>query len=106
MVVEVFSLLCFFTTSHLGITWTRKALYEFFSGTIIPLYFFTDVLKRIAYLTPFPYMIHVPISVLLDENSKIIHLFICIQLIWIVLLKIFHNILMRYVKANMIIAGG
>ncbi len=62
MMVSCFSLLCFFTTSHLGLSWVRTALMDFFSGALIPVSLFPGFLTTIAWLTPFPLMVQTPVA--------------------------------------------
>ncbi len=65
------SLLCFFTTGYLGISWMRTALFEFFSGAMIPVALFPGWLKTAACCTPFPYMIQVLVAVLLGQDTML-----------------------------------
>ena len=107
LLVEVFSLFCFFTTGHLGITWVRKALFEFFSGALIPLTIFPLWLKRVAYITPFPYMIQVPVSIFFNDRQFDDYLFIFfIQNLWIVFFVVCHTFLFKNIQKKFTIAGG
>lgn len=107
MLVEVFSLLCFFSTGHLGITWTRIALFEFFSGAMIPVAMFPDWLKNIAYMTPFPYMVQIPIGLLLGQELPVsLPMIFLIQIIWIGFFVLLHNLIYGCVRKNLMIAGG
>ena len=47
MMIEIFSLVCFFSTGHLGIVWTRQALTDFFSGALIPVVMFPEWLQSL-----------------------------------------------------------
>jgi len=71
LLIELCSLLCFYTTGYLGISWTRNAIFEFFSGALIPIVMFPGWLKSMAYMTPFPYMIQIPISILLGQELNV-----------------------------------
>ena len=107
LLVEVFSLLCFFTTGHLGISWTRIALCDFFSGALIPVSLFPGWLARITYLTPFPYMVQVPAAVLLGKElpAGLLQTFF-LQIFWIGVFLFVHWRLFRRIRYNMNIAGG
>jgi len=107
LLVEVFSLLCFFTTGHFGISWTRIALCDFFSGALIPVSLFPGWLARITYLTPFPYMVQVPAAVLLGKElpAGLLQTFF-LQIFWIGVFLFVHWRLFRRIRYNMNIAGG
>ena len=107
LLVDVFSLLCFYSTGHLGISWTRTALFDFFSGALIPVVMFPRWLKTISYATPFPYMMQVPIALLLGQELPVsIPAMFMIQLFWVVIFFLLHCILYRTARKNMVIAGG
>lgn len=107
LLVDVFSLLCFYSTGHLGISWTRIALFDFFSGALIPVVMFPQWLKVISYATPFPYMMQVPIALLLGQELPVsVSSMFLIQLFWVIVFFLLHCILYRTARKNMIIAGG
>lgn len=107
LLVDVFSLLCFYSTGHLGITWTRTALFDFFSGALIPVAMFPQWLKLISYMTPFPYMIQVPIALLLGQELPVsIPSMFLIQVFWVMIFLSLHCMLYRIARKNMVIAGG
>lgn len=107
LVVEVFGLLCFFTTGHLGISWTRNALCNFFSGAMIPVSLFPGWLARITYLTPFPYMVQIPAAVLLGKElpAGLFQIFF-LQILWIGIFLLLHFFIFRRIRHDMNIAGG
>lgn len=107
MMIEIFSLICFFSTGHLGIVWTRQALTDFFSGALIPVAMFPLWLQKITYLTPFPYMIQVPIAVLLGQELPFsIGGIYVIQMVWIGIFWLLHCVMYGMIRKNMNIAGG
>lgn len=107
MVIDVFSLLCFFTTGYLGISWTRRALFEFFSGAMIPVVLFPGWLKTIASCTPFPYMLQAPVAVLLGQETGIgLPYVFLLQIFWILFFLALHGLIYGMVRRNMTIAGG
>ncbi len=107
LVIEVFSLLCFFTTGHLGISWTRNALCNFFSGALIPVSLFPGWLARLTYMTPFPYMVQIPVAVLLGRElpAGLFWTFF-LQILWIGIFLLLHFCIFRRIRRNMNIAGG
>ena len=107
LLVHVFSLLCFYTTSHLGISWTRTALMEFFSGAIVPIAVFPAWLRTISYYLPFPFMIQMPLSILLGQELPLpLFMTYLMQLVWIAVLLLAHALIYGHVRKNMSFAGG
>ncbi len=107
MLIDVFSLLCFFSTGYLGISWTRAALFDFFSGAMVPVAMFPEWLKSFTRFTPFPYMIQVPVSVLLgNETGMEIVRILGMQIVWLIILALLHSLLYSCARKNMTIAGG
>ena len=107
LLVDVFSLLCFYSTGHLGITWTRIALFDFFSGALIPVAMFPQWLKALSYAMPFPYMIQVPIALLIGQELPVsIPVMFLVQLFWVMIFLSLHCVFYRIARKNMIIAGG
>jgi ABC-2 type transport system permease protein len=60
LLVYVFGLVCFWTTSLMGISWLRKGFTDFFSGALIPLAFFPDWLRQTADWLPFRNIVWIP----------------------------------------------
>lgn len=107
LLIELCSLLCFYTTGYLGISWTRNAIYEFFSGALIPIVMFPGWLKSLAYATPFPYMIQLPISILLGQELPVplIQVY-AVQFCWIGFFLLLHALFYTNIRKNLNIAGG
>jgi ABC-2 type transport system permease protein len=102
-----FSLLCFYTTSHLGLSWTRRALMEFFSGALIPIAIFPDWLKTVSYCTPFPLMLQTPISLFLGEPLPLpLGVTFGLQIAWTAAFILFHELLYSRIRKNLTFAGG
>lgn len=107
MLVSCFSLLCFYTTSHLGLSWTRTALTEFFSGALIPISLYPGWLKTISYGTPFPLMLQTPISLFLGETTHMpLSVTFGLQIGWIAVFLVLHEALYAKIRKNLTFAGG
>ena len=107
LLIELCSLLCFYTTGYLGISWTRNAIFEFFSGALIPIVMFPGWLKIMAYMTPFPYMIQIPISILLGQELNVpLFQVYAVQFFWIGIFLALHGLFYKNIRKNLIIAGG
>lgn len=107
LLIELCSLLCFYTTGYLGISWTRNAIFEFFSGALIPIVMFPGWLKSMAYMTPFPYMIQIPISIMLGQELNVpLFQVYAVQFFWIGIFLALHGLFYKNIRKNLIIAGG
>ena len=107
LLIELCSLLCFYTTGYLGISWTRNAIFEFFSGALIPIVMFPGWLKSMAYMTPFPYMIQIPISILLGQELNVpLFQVYAVQFFWIGIFLALHGLFYKNIRKNLTIAGG
>ena len=107
MMVGCFSLLCFFTTSHLGLSWFRSALMEFFSGALIPVALFPQWLKTIAWITPFPLMVQTPAALFLGQPLLLpVGLTLLLQLVWAGIFYLIHRSLYEKVRRTVSFAGG
>ena len=107
LLIELCSLLCFYTTGYLGISWTRNAIFEFFSGALIPIVMFPGWLKSMAYMTPFPYMIQIPISILLGQELNVpLFQVYAVQFFWIGIFLALHGLFYKTIRNNLRIAGG
>ncbi len=107
LLIELCSLLCFYTTGYLGISWTRTAIFDFFSGALIPIVMVPGWLKSMAYMTPFPYMIQIPISILLGQELNVpLFQVYAVQFFWIGIFLALHGLFYKNIRKNLIIAGG
>ena len=107
LLIELCSLLCFYTTGYLGISWTRNAIFEFFSGALIPIVMVPGWLKSMADMTPFPYMIQIPISILLGQELNVpLFQVYAVQFFWIGIFLALHGLFYKNIRKNLIIAGG
>ncbi|WP_117161177.1 ABC-2 family transporter protein [Paraliobacillus sp. X-1268] len=83
------------------------AIFELFSGSTIPLWFFPDWLSAISSLLPFRLIFFEPISIFLNKYSYVDSFsIICTQITWLVLLVIFEKILWFNAQKKVVIHGG
>jgi len=86
-IVYCTALICFWTTSGLGVIWARMAVTNLLSGALVPLAFFPGWLKTFAMLLPFQGIVNTPVTIFLgkmDQQQAI--LLIALQWGWIILL--------------------
>jgi ABC-2 type transport system permease protein len=107
LMVGCASLLCFFTTSHLGLSWVRTALMDFFSGALIPVALFPGWLKTVAWMTPFPLMVQTPAALFLKQTLYLpVWATILMQLAWAAVFFFIHQALYEKVRRTVSFAGG
>jgi|GEM_PF-1284068 len=107
VLVSCISLICFFTTSHLGLTWTRTAITEFFSGALIPVTMFPGWLMTVSFATPFPLMLQTPISIFLGEPTYFpLYTTFALQIGWTLVFFVLHQLLYSKIRKNVSFAGG
>lgn len=106
-IVYVFGLLCFWTSSGLGIVWSRVAITNLFSGALVPLTFFPDWLKSIALVLPFQGIVYIPASIYLGraQTEEAIQL-VGLQMLWIIVLWIAGKLIWRWAVRQVTIFGG
>jgi ABC-2 type transport system permease protein len=107
LLISVVSLLCFLTTSHLGISWTRGAITEFFSGAVIPISLFPAAFQAVDYCTPFPLMLHIPLSIYLGQHTYYaLPMVFALQVFWILFLFGLQSFCWNRIRRNITIVGG
>ncbi len=80
------------------------ALSSLFSGSMIPLVLLPDWFCKIAYNTPFAYMVDLPIRMLLDYNKPVEYL--VLQLVWIFVLIVIGFVIYNIVESKINVYGG
>jgi len=79
----------------------------FFSGFLMPLRFFPDWVIRLSYLTPFPHMLNTVVEIylgVLQGTDLLIAIFH--QLLWIVILFLSAQLVLRAGVRRLVILGG
>lgn len=99
--------LTFFTISPQGVRIVFTSMVEFFAGAIIPLPFFPANWQRVLELLPFASMQNVALriysgSMTVTEMQKAVAL----QIVWLVALTAFGNLLCRLAEKKVTIQGG
>ena len=78
-----------------------------FSGFIIPVGFFPDWLKTIAYATPFPAMVQTPIDVFVGKLEGVDAVFaLAVQLAWLVGLLVACRLVLAAGTRRLVVQGG
>ncbi|MBQ8905551.1 MAG: ABC-2 family transporter protein [Ruminococcus sp.] len=98
--------ICLYTESIWGINIMKQVIVMLLSGATIPIAFFPEPLKTIAYYLPFQSIYNAPLSILLDGNPQPQRLLITlgIQLFWCIVMtvisKLFWKVSLRQITVN------
>jgi ABC-2 type transport system permease protein len=90
-----------------SIAWAYFSLVSFFSGQIVPLWLFPDVLRRVAELLPFQAIYFIPMSIYiktLKGNDALQAL--GLQAFWTILLVLFSRWAWNKVNVRLTVQGG
>lgn len=100
----------------LSVIWFRNSFFldninyvlvNIFSGAIVPIWFFPDVLKKFSIFLPFRYIVFEPIAILLNKKSveEIISV-LMIQLLWALILFFAVTYVWNRGRKKIMIQGG
>jgi len=98
--------ICLYTESIWGINIMKQVIVMLLSGATIPIAFFPEPLKTIAYYLPFQSIYNAPLSILLDGNPQPQRLLttLGIQLFWCIVMtvisKLFWKVSLRQITVN------
>ena len=100
-------IITFYTLSSNGIRIVIIGTVEFFAGSIIPLPFFPENIRKIVELLPFASMQNVALRIYSGDITGIeIILRIALQLFWFIAIYLIGNYLMRKAMRHVVIQGG
>lgn len=106
-IVYCSAMLCFWTTSGLGIIWSRMAVTNLLSGALVPLAFFPGWLEKLAMELPFQGIVNTPTMIYLDKvgPEEALQL-IALQWGWIVVLWMIGKGMWTWAVRQITIHGG
>ena len=98
---------CFWIYSSFGVKIIKNVLVNVLAGTMLPLWFMPEAVRRVIACTPFDTIYFAPVQFYLGQlqGSDAIAPFIK-QSIWIVILFFFCNLLWEKARRKMVIQGG
>ena len=107
LVVYIFGLFTFWTTSGMGLFWIRQGLTDFFSGALIPLTFFPGWLQNVADVLPFRGIAFVPGTIFIEKmpDYEILSSF-ALDLAWIIILWYLAKVIWFFAMRKVTIQGG
>lgn len=101
------NLAAFWTTNAIGIGRFGAVLALFFSGFLMPLRFFPDWVTQVAAYTPFPYMVDTVVEVYLGiVEGEALLILLLTQLLWVVLLILLGQVVLKTAVRRLVIVGG
>ena len=103
----LYNIVAFWLLDYRGVMRISVAVLAFFSGLYVPVVFFPDWLQTVAYLTPFPSMIQLPINVFVGYTTGIeLVATLAMQLAWAaVLFSACYAAFMRGTR-KLVVQGG
>ena len=98
--------ICLYTESIWGINIMKQVVVLLFSGATVPLAFFPETLKNVAYALPFQSIYNAPLSLLLNEapDQAMLTQTFGLQIFWVIFMflldKIFWKISLKKITVN------
>ena len=97
----------FYTISSVGIRILSTSVIEFFAGSIIPIPFFPEALQPIMNVLPFASMQNTPFLIYSGHVNGIETIkSIALQIVWLAVLLVLGNVLMKRALKKVIVQGG
>jgi ABC-2 type transport system permease protein len=107
LIVYIFGLFNFWTTSGMGLAWIRKGVTDFFSGAIIPLSFFPGWLQTITNILPFRGIVFVPATIFIERMSESqVLVSFAVEIAWIAGLWYLAKLIWHFAMRKVTIHGG
>lgn len=107
VLILLYHIICLFTLDEKGVVNMFMVMSDILSGLTIPIPFFPSYLQNIANILPFRYVSDFPFRLYVGNismNEGFIG--IIIQIIWIIILVVIGNILMKKALKKAVIQGG
>jgi len=100
--------ICIYTESIWGVNMMKQVIVLLFSGATIPLAFFPDKLKSIAYHLPFQSIYNTPLTILLMKSppAKDVLPMVLLQLFWCLVLALFTTVFWHFSIRRITVNGG
>ncbi len=107
LMVYVFGLASFWTTSLMGISWLRRGLTDFFSGALIPLALFPPTLQTVTDWLPFKAIVSIPANVFTGRlHGESLARDFAVACIWIAALWLLGRFVWSRAMRKVTIQGG
>ena len=107
VIAAIFGVLNFWLIDIGNIGGVKNYIIAFLSGSIIPIWFFPDMIQRILAFTPFIYIYQTPIAIYIGRTPMNEAYFaILIQMVWAALLIWFFTLIKNRAMGRLIVQGG
>lgn len=103
----IVQMLSFWIINVWSISTIKNVLINILSGSVVPIWFMPDILKRIISLTPFEAIYYIPLQIYLGFiGLETIWFYYLKQVCWLVLSILVGNILWEQGKKRIVMQGG
>lgn len=107
LIILFYHIVCLYTLDEKGVVNILMVISDLFSGLVIPIPFFPNIIQKIISFFPFRYISDFPFRLYVNDISiSEGYTGIIIQIIWIIILYIFGNLLMNKALKKAVIQGG
>lgn len=98
---------CFWMQEVWGLILFKESLVRFFSGAVVPLWFFPGILKKLALILPFKAIYYLPLSIYVEKTPmEGVWFTLLQQAIWAIALILFGRFLLKILVKNLTVQGG
>lgn len=103
----IFGIFSFYTYASFGLSLIKLVIFNFFSGTMIPLAFFPGFFGEIVKYLPYSGMAQNPVLILLMNIDLLDALkYLGLSIIWIIILELFAKFLFNRASKKITVQGG
>ncbi|NGP46739.1 hypothetical protein G4V62_17975 [Bacillaceae bacterium SIJ1] len=99
------ALISFWMLTTFALSWTLNALITVFSGSFVPLWFFSSFWLNIANLLPFQYLGFIPTSMYLGRIEDDLAV-LALGCFWVLLLLAINMVLWKFAVKRLVVQGG
>ena len=100
----ILSYSAFYLTDYWYISWVSGGLMQLFGGTLLPIWFYPELLAKLSKALPFAYVVNVPMDVYLGRTAPLPA--IGMQLLWLAILILIERITWRHTITKLTVQGG
>ena len=106
-IIYMSSLICFWTTNYLGVSWSRLAITNIMSGALVPIVLFPGWLQAIAGVLPFQAIVWTPGQIYLGRLTGVDALrALAVEAGWALGLWLLARMMWRVAVRKLVIQGG
>ena len=100
--------ICLYTESIWGINIMKQVVVLLFSGATIPIAFFPETLKNVAYALPFQSIFNAPLSLLLSDapDTALLTQTFGLQIFWVVFMFLLDKVFWKFSLRKITVNGG